>query len=81
MITQAQAKGQAYKEQAQQCCFKELVLAHHAYERAMQEFAKTAGLHTGHLQRMAIAEVCAEYDPREIDGQAVDAAIQYIKEA
>lgn len=61
--------------------FKELVLAHHAYQRSLQEFAQAAGIHTGYLQRQAIQEVCAEIDPREVDADTTLFAIESIKEA
>jgi hypothetical protein len=64
----------------QRSCFKELVLAHHAYERALAEFAAAAQIRTGHVQRTLIKSICEEYDPRDVPVDAAASAISILKE-
>lgn len=60
---------------------RELVMAYHAYERALQEFAAAANIKTGSLERAALREVCNEIDPREVDRDVTQIVITAIKEA
>lgn len=66
---------------AQVTTCRELVMAYHAYERALQEFAAAANVRTGSVQRAVLREVCNEIDPREVDRNVTQIVIKAIKEA
>ena len=65
----------------QVCTLRELVLAHHAYERSLQEFAKSTGVRLTSAARHQLAEHCAELDPREIDGADLVLVVDHINGA
>lgn len=65
----------------QVCAFRELVMAHHAYERALLEFANTGGIVLTSSTQAALREVCRETDPRSVDADAAAEAINFAQEA
>lgn len=65
---------------AQVTTFRELVLAHHAFERSLSEFAKAAGVTATRDVRTTLASICQEIEPREVSADDAATAIHYLKE-
>lgn len=53
---------------------RELVMAHHAYQRAVNEFGASLGVSMDELngaQTVAVFGVCSETDPREVSEETL----------
>lgn len=63
------------------CAFRELVLAHHAYERSLQEFAKSVGLNLTSRSgpRSDLWYRCQELDGREISEETTTSVIKRLE--
>jgi hypothetical protein len=60
-------------------CLRELTLAHHAYERSLQEFALEVGIHATSHARMTLNSALHAVDPREIDEEVLNNIIQLVE--
>lgn len=55
-------------------------MAQHAYERSLQEFAKSVSRPLDSATRSHLRELCADLHPREVDASTTERVVEIIKD-